>query len=51
MKTINVSFDDCEFEELLKRKNLSWRRFIIRASKFCPEVQKPTEDEYALFEM
>lgn len=32
MKTINVSFEDVEYEALLKeKKELSWRNFILKA--------------------
>ena len=31
MKTINVTFDDKEYKELLKKKgNVSWHDFIIK---------------------
>jgi hypothetical protein len=33
MKTINVTFEDKEYKELIKKKNgKSWRKFIIECS-------------------
>lgn len=34
MKTINVTFEDVEYEELLKKKGeLSWHNFILQLNK------------------
>lgn len=43
MKTINVTFEDAEFEKLVKIKNdLSWQVFILRAADAFAKEEKKT---------
>ena len=41
MKTINVTFEDLEFEKLVKIKNnLSWQAFILKAAYAYAKEEK-----------
>jgi len=46
MKTINITFEDKEFKELIVMKEkLSWHDFIIDLVKFLKENLKENETE------
>jgi len=41
MKTINVTFEDAEFEKLVKIKDgLSWQAFILKAADAYAKEEK-----------